>query len=115
MASKKEYKEKFIQTLKAMKTYRVEFDYTIEVLSSICELRDMNLKEWKKDHYRMAVPYTNKAGAENLSKSPYFLNNLQFNEQILKYVKSLGLTPADANRLGIELSETGDDIDAYIM
>ena len=115
MASKKKYVEKFTEVMRSMQTYRPEFDYTIDVLASICELRDKNLTQWRKAGLQMVTEYTNKAGATNISKSPFFLNNLQFNEQILKYVKALGLTPSDASKLGVELAEEKDDLDDYVM
>ncbi len=112
---KEAYQKQFTKIMQGMKIYRPDFDYTIKVASSICELRDRNLEQWKERGYEMVTPYKNKAGAENLNKSPFFLNNLQFNEQLLKYLKALGLTPADASRLGVELVEEHDDLDEYAM
>lgn len=109
------YKKQIIEIMSSLKTYRQEFDFAIETLADICSQRDSNLKEWKEAGGKQVVEYTNKGGATNLNKSPYFLNNLQYNEQILKYLKELGLTPANASRLGVSLSEEKDDLDEFVM
>lgn len=101
-------------------TYKEEFVILIDTMAQICADRDENLKEWKayskeqgSKNKLMAMEYTNKAGATNLSKSPYYLNNLQFNEQILKYGKALGLTPTDINK-ACQDTRTEDPLDKFV-
>lgn len=113
--TKKAYIERLKKIMTSLHTYRTEFDFVIETLADICAQRDANLSEWKASGGKQVVEYTNKAGATNLNKSPYYLNNLQYNEQILKYLKELGLTPANASRLGVALSEEQDDLDEFVM
>ena len=82
------YKARIIKDLKALGTYRPEFDMVIETLAMIYEQRDKNLAKWEElDNFAPVCEYTNKAGATNLSKHPCYLNNLQYHEQILKYTK----------------------------
>ena len=101
-------------------TYKEEFKILIDTMAQICADRDENMKEWKQfslEHGSkaklMAMEYTNKAGATNLSKTPYYLNNLQFNEQILKYGKALGLTPTDINKACVDTSNE-DPLDKFV-
>lgn len=108
------YKKKITSTVQSMGTYREEFDIIIDQLALIYEMRDRNLKQWKgtdKDNpYPQVLEYTNKAGATNLAKHPCFLNNLQYGEQILKYLKALGLTPTDAKKMNVELEKEEDTL-----
>lgn len=114
MATKNSYIKKITECMKSMRTYRPEFDMMIDTMSEISFLRDQNMKEWKEKGFEQVASYTNKANATNLTKSPYFLNNLQYNEQILKYGKALGLTPSDAQKLGVEVEED-DGLDEFIV
>lgn len=110
------YKKRLIEILTSMKTYRSEFDFIIETLAGICEQRDRNLKEWHEiGEDKQVVAYTNKGGATNLSRSPFFDNNLKYNEQILKYSKELGLAPSTATKLGVSLADESDDLNEYEM
>lgn len=109
VTSKATYAKKIKQALQSLHTYRPEFDMMIDTLALIYEKRDENMKRWEElDNFAPVMEYTNKAGATNLSKHPCFLNNLQYHEQILKYEKSLGLTPMDAKKMNIVLEEEED-------
>lgn len=112
--SKDEYKESIISQMTELGIYQKQYDLLIETMAMTCELRDQNLEEWGREGFKMVIEYTNKAGATNISKSPFFLNNLQFNEQILKYGKELGLSPSATKKLGNPLTETKDDFDEFM-
>lgn len=110
MATKRYYKEKIVKELQSLKIYKEEFDLLISVLAQICEHRDKNLEEWEREgNMDMVIYYTNKGGATNISKSPYYLNDLQFNEQILKYCKELCLSPSGLKKLGQSNDDTESD------
>ena len=98
--TKEQYKKLIIKDMKDLCIYQEQFNLLIDTLAQTCEFRDKNQEEWKKSGGKMVIEYTNKAGATNISKSPYYLNNLQFNEQILKYCKELCISPSGMNKLG---------------
>lgn len=115
------YKKLIIEQMKQLAIYQPEYDLLISTLAQTCEDRDMNNKEWLESskengykHKQMVIQYTNKAGATNISKSPYYLNNLQFNEQILKYCKELCLSPSGIKKLGNPLEEKEDAFERFV-
>lgn len=114
------YIKKITSQMQSLGTYKEEYKILIDTMAQICADRDENMSEWKaysKEHGSksklMAMEYTNKAGATNLSKSPYYLNNLQFNEQILKFGKALGLTPTDINKACVD-TKSDDPLDKFV-
>lgn len=110
MATKKEYVKEITRQLKSLNLYREEFSILIETLATTCADRDANREEWKKnENMSMVTSYTNTAGKTNIQKSPYYLNNLQYNEQILKYSKELCLSPSGLNKVGKNLAAEPDD------
>lgn len=111
--TKAKYVSRLTEACKTLGTYREEFDILIENLAQIMHLRDLNMKDWEAAGFKMVAEYTNKASATNLTKSPYFVNNLQYQEQILKYMSALGITPRDAKRIGIEISDEENELDAF--
>lgn len=113
--SKEFYKKRIIKDMTELGIYRPQFDQQIEQLAMTYYMRDLNLQQWEEaDGFAQFIPYTNKAGATNISKHPGYLNNLQYGEQILKYLKSLGLTPTDAKKLNISLDTESDDFDDFV-
>lgn len=113
--TKAKHKEIVVQRMKSLGVYKPEFECAIDTLAGILEDKDRNRKQWRKDGMEMVIEYTNKGGSTNKSKSPYYLNDLQYNEQILKYSKALGLTPIDAIRLGVTLEEEIDSTAEFEM
>lgn len=111
---KAQYRNTIVQNLKNMGTYRTELDLVIDVLAENYFLRELNMKEWEKAGYKQVVPFTNKGGNENEVKSPFFQNNLQYCDTILKYSKELGLTGASAQKMGIAFEDDEDDDDGLI-
>lgn len=107
------YKKRIKKSMENLGTYKSEFDMLIETMATIMSLRDANLEEWEKENMAQVAIFTNTAGASNVQKSPYFINNLQYNEQILKYGKALGLTPDGAKNLGALVSEPEFNLDEY--
>lgn len=111
-----QYKKRIVSDLTSLGTYRPEFDMVVETLAMIYEQRDRNMRKWEElDDFAPVTEYTNKAGATNLSKHPCYLNNLQYHEQILKYEKALGLTPAEAKKLNVSLEKEDDTLAAFQM
>ncbi|WP_289683759.1 P27 family phage terminase small subunit [Faecalibaculum rodentium] len=112
--TKEYYKKLVVKAMTELGIYRPQFDQQIEQLAMIYHMRDLNLQQWEEtDNFAQFIPYTNKAGATNISKHPAYLNNLQYGEQILKYLKELGLTPSSAKKLNISLDTESDDFEEF--
>lgn len=107
------YKKRIVEYMKNLGTYKEEYQIAIDTLSHICELRDANMAEWKNNGYQMVTEYTNKAGATNVTKTQYYLNNLQFNDQILKYLRELGLSPTAMKRSQVAEDEK-DELQEFL-
>lgn len=112
--NKYEYKKTIIEDMKALCIYQPQYDILIDTLAQTCEFRDKNMEEWKKAGGQMVILYTNKGGATNPLKTPYYMNNLQFNEQILKYCKELCISPSGMNKLGHPNDEGKDDFEEFM-
>ena len=89
----KTYEKKIIADMKEVGTYKPEFNKTIETLALIYEDIDTARAQFEKSGGNMIIAHTNKSGATNLVKNPFYLiiENLQAN--ILQYNRELGLTP----------------------
>lgn len=94
--------------------YQEQYSLLIDTLAEICEQRDANMKQWKKNGMEMVIVFTNKANQTNTMKSPYFLNNLQFNDQILKYCRELGISPLGIKKLGNPIKSGADDFELFM-
>lgn len=114
MKTKDDYKKELIQALSEMGLYRIQYNFLIDSLSLTMEMRDRNLQEWKATGFQQVQEHTNKGGATNKTKSQYFDNHIKYTDQILKYMRTIGLTPADSNRLGIAMSEEDEEDDLIV-
>ena len=114
MSSKKQYKDKIIDQMMELAIYNENYEILVDTLAETCHLRDKNLTAWRKDGFNMVCEYTNKAGATNIQKSPYYLNNIQFNDLILKYCKELGLSPSGIKKLGSPTKDDKDELAQFI-
>ncbi len=112
--TKGRYRKLIIQQMKELSTYQEQYQLLIDTLADICEQRDNNLRQWKKNGFEMVVPFTNKANQTNYMKSPYFLNNIQYNDQILKYCRELGISPLGIKKLGNPIKSGADDFEMFM-
>jgi len=115
--TKNAYKKEIIQQMKELCIYQQQYEILIDILAETCHMRDKNMQEWLDPELGKGLNtmlYTNKAGATNLSRSPYYLNNLQFQEQILKYCKELCLSPSGINKLGHPNEGATDEFDEFL-
>lgn len=87
------YRKKIIANMIEVGTYKPEFGKVIDALAQMYEDIDTARDQFKKSGGNLIIKHTNKSGATNLVKNPFFLiiENLQAN--ILQYNRELGLTP----------------------
>lgn len=93
MITFEEYKKQIIANMVEVETYKPEFLETVNALAQIYVDRDTARKQFEESGGLMIVEHTNKSGATNLAKNPYYsvIENLEAN--ILMYNRELGLTP----------------------
>lgn len=114
MTTKAGFKDEIVRKMESLGIYRSEFDLAIDTLSDVMYNKQENRKQWKqKANLEMTISYTNRGGETNISKSPYYVNDLQYNEQILKYSKALGLTPTDAKKMGVTFEDDTDPLGEF--
>ena len=97
--TKKRWAEKIREQCKAVGTYKPEFETAIEELAEILEQKDKITKAYRADGCQSVVPYTNKAGAKNMTANPLLKQILDLKKIALPYWRDLGLTPAGLKKL----------------
>ncbi|HIT34772.1 MAG TPA: P27 family phage terminase small subunit [Candidatus Faecousia intestinigallinarum] len=97
--TEEKWRRLIVRQCKGVKTYRPEFDAPIAALAAILTERDKIYAAYIADGGRPLVWYTNKGGAENLTKNPLLSQWADFNESALKYWRELGLTPASLQKM----------------
>ena len=97
--TKNKWAEKIREQCKAVGTYKPEFETAIAELAEILEQKDKIVKAYKSDGCRSVVPYTNKAGAQNMTANPLLKQILDLKKIALPYWRDLGLTPAGLKKL----------------
>lgn len=102
------YKKKIISDMKAVGTYRVEFMKTIENLAKIYVDMDTARDQFTKSGGNIVVKHTNKSGATNWVKNPFFLAIEGLQDKILMYNRELGLTPAGLRKIKGDMVATDE-------
>lgn len=74
-------------------TYQPSFDDAVDTLAGMLERRDTLEKQFYKSNAPMIVEHTNKAGATNLEQNPMVRMLNDMNNDILSFMRDLGLTP----------------------
>ena len=95
----KDYKKKIISDMKAIGTYRPEFMKTIDNLAKIYVDMDTAREQFIKSGGSLVVKHTNKSGATNWAKNPFYLVIEGLQNNILQYNRELGLTPAGLRKI----------------
>lgn len=96
---KSEWKKKIIEQCQSVGTYRDAFLPAIDTLAGILEQRDKTHAELTSSGGKSVILYTNKAGAENMTKNPLLVLWDDLNKSALAYWRDLGLTPAGLRKL----------------
>ena len=94
-----EYRKQIVKNMKALGTYKKEFDKTIENLAKIYVDMDVAREQFAASGGRLTVRHTNKSGATNWVKNPFFLAIEGLQNNILQYSRELGLTPAGLRKI----------------
>ena len=87
------YKKKIIADMKEVGTYKPEFNKIVETLANMYVDLDTARAQFEKSGGNMIVKHTNKSGATNLVKNPFYVIIENLESSILQYNRELGLTP----------------------
>ena len=96
---KSEWKKKIIEQCQSVGTYRDAFLPVIDTLAGILEQRDKTHAELTSSGGKSVILYTNKAGAENMTKNPLLVLWDDLNKSALAYWRELGLTPSSYKKM----------------
>ena len=86
-------KKATIKNMKALGTYRKEFDHLINIYANMLYQYILYEEEHAANDYKFADWYVNKAGAENLRKLPIINVMETLRKDILSYSDKLMLNP----------------------
>ena len=90
--NKQDWKQKITEQCEAAGTYQSFFDFVIDTLAGILELRDNAQEKFEASGGNTIVKHTNKGGVTNIVKNPALVVVLDCNAIALTYWKELGLT-----------------------
>lgn len=100
--TEKAVRNKTIESMTSVGTYKDEFLPTIERYAELF-VEYNNLKEdWEKDGRKITEPYTNKAGATNIRKTALYLALESLRKELLELEDKFGLTPAGLKKIKTE-------------
>ena len=104
MAARKEKNQKYyqkdiVQKMTALGIYREEFQHAIDGLARALADRDRTQELFDKSGGQIMIKHTNKAGATNAIKNPFYLALETLRQDIIVYSRELGLTPSSLKRI----------------
>lgn len=94
-----EYKADIIKKMRALGVYKKEFAHTITGLARALADQEKAIAKFDETGGKLTVAYTNKAGATNFVKNPFYLAIESLRADVLAYCRELGLTPAALKRI----------------
>lgn len=97
--TQKQYEADIIKKLKALGIYKPEFQHAIEGLARALEDQEKTLALFDKSGGQIMIKHTNKAGATNAVKNPFYLALETLRQDVLAYLRELGLTPSALKRI----------------
>ena len=97
--SQKQYQNDIVKKMKALNVYKPEFEHTINGLARMLVDHDRALEMFDKSGGQIMIKHTNKAGATNAVKNPFYLSLETLRQDIIVYLRELGLTPSSLKRI----------------
>lgn len=110
---KKGWKKRIKSACQEAGTYRPYFDYVIDSLAGIMEMRDSAQNTYDNSGRSAIVTHTNKSGQKNIVKHPALVAVMDCNQQALAYWRDLGLTPSGLRKIDESLLSTEKQTDAF--
>lgn len=98
--TKTKWKNRIKKACEQAGTYRTTWDDVIDTLADILSRRDY--AQSMLDGQPLVIQHTNKAGAKNFVKNPFYMIWQEQNQMALTYWRELGLTPSGLKKLNEE-------------
>ena len=95
----KQYENDIVKKMKAIGVYKPEFEHAITGLARALVDQDRSLEMFDKSGGQIMIKHTNKAGATNAAKNPFYLALETLRQDIIIYLRELGLTPSALKRI----------------
>ena len=85
--------------MQALNIYKPEYEYAVKGLARALTDMEKMLDLFDKSGGQIMVKHTNKVGATNVVKNPFYLAIETLRQDILAYSRELGLTPAALKKI----------------
>ena len=108
------YRNDIIAKMNNLGVYREEYSAAIERLAKMYVQRDEIEAQFKASGGAYVVEHTNKAGATNLTKSPYLSALSEIDSQLISLERELGLTPTGGRKVAQPKKEPGSNFAAAL-
>ncbi|MFP7732716.1 P27 family phage terminase small subunit [Priestia aryabhattai] len=95
--------KKTVEKMKAVGTYRPQFDSAIRTYSEMKYEMDILTQHFYATGFKRTEEYTNKAGATNIRKTAEYLALEKLRDDVDKRENNLGLTPAGLKKINDEM------------
>jgi phage terminase small subunit len=97
--TQKQYYNDLVKKMTALGVYKPEFQHAITGLArALCD-QDTMMDKFALSGGQIIVKHTNKSGATNAAKNPFYLAIETLRQDILQYSRELGLTPASLKKI----------------
>lgn len=97
--TEQQYKNEIVRQMKSLSVYRKEFSHVIILLARMLYDYEETLNRFEESGGKVVIRHTNKAGAVNGVKNPYYQTLEGLRISILSYARELGLTPAGLKKI----------------
>lgn len=85
--------KKTVSNMKALGTYKPEFDASVKRYSELSYQFDRLNEKWYSESCRITEEYTNKSGATNMRKTALYLTLENLRSDLIEMENLFGLTP----------------------
>lgn len=116
MKTQKDWRRIITEQMEMVETYHLSFDLVIDSLAALMVDYEKSSAKFMSSGGNHIVAHTNKSGATNAMKNPYYLVIEKQRDTILKYASELGLTPSGLKRVKGDVAETstGKGIESWL-
>lgn len=100
--TEKQYKADIIKSMKSLNIYKKEFSHAIEAFANILNEYEKTQALFEASGGQIMIKHTNKIGAVNAVKNPFYIALEGLRKDVLAYASALGLTPQGLKKINDE-------------
>lgn len=97
--TEKQWRSEIVRKMKSVGTYDVAFSHSIDMLAKIMFDYQEATKQFEKSGGNIVYTHTNKNGAKNPVKNPFYQAIEKLRSDMVLYSRELGLTPTGFKKL----------------